>query len=153
MITRILLVLTSAVLVSTVSRAGTSRNTPKMDSLTDTLVTLEKRSWDAWQKRDSAYFRSFLSDDHVEVGFFGVTNKSVVVAGVGSPACVVHSFAVDSFKLTRFSQTTALLTYHAAQETLCNGRAVPSPVWVGSLYVNRRGRWLNAAYQQSQDLR
>jgi len=76
----------------------------------------------------------------------------VVVAAVSSPACVVRSFAVDSFRLTTLNPMTVLLTYHAAQQTLCNGHAVPSPVWASTLYVRRGGRWLNAMYQQTQAL-
>ncbi|HKG95025.1 MAG TPA: nuclear transport factor 2 family protein [Gemmatimonadaceae bacterium] len=123
------------------------------DALKDTLVALETQSWEAWQKRDSAFFQRFLSDDHVEVGFGGVTGKATVVAGVGSPACVVSSYTVDGFALSRFDANTALLTYHAVQRTTCGGTAVPSPVWVSSLYVRRDGRWLNAVYQQTPDNR
>lgn len=119
------------------------------DALMDTLVDLEKRSWVAWQKRDGAFFESFLSDDHVEIGASGVGDKPTVVAGVRSPACVVEHYEVDHFKLTRLSPTTALLTYHAAQNTRCGGQAVPSPAWAGSLYLRRAGHWVNAVYQQS----
>ncbi len=63
-----------------------------------------------------------------------------------------NSYTIDTFELTRLNPTTALLTYHAAQHTQCNGHAVPSPVWASSLYVRRGGRWLNAMYQQSQAL-
>jgi hypothetical protein len=67
--------------------------------------------------------------------------------------CQVKSYTVDHFKATRIDVNTALLTYHAAQDTQCGSAGVPSPVWVSSLYVRRSGRWLNAAYQQTQDLR
>jgi hypothetical protein len=149
MMTRILVVLTLLALAA--SDPG-SRAAPIQGTLKDTLVDLERQSWQAWQQRDGAFFQAFLSDDHVEVGFRGVARKAAVVAGVASPACVVHSFAIDSFDLTTLNPTTALLTYHAAQRTLCNGHAVPSPVWASSLYVRRGGRWLNAMYQQSQAL-
>lgn len=167
MMTRILVVLTSLGLVASDpgSRPGGRRELfplsphgrtatiePRQGSLKDTLVSLERQSWEAWQRRDGAFFRAFLSDDHVEIGFRGVTHKAAVVSGVASPACVVHSFAIDSFDLTTLSPTTAVLTYHAAQRTLCNGQPVPSPVWVSSLYIRRGGRWLNAMYQQSQAL-
>lgn len=122
------------------------------DALKDTLVSLERQSWEAWQQRDGAFFQAFLADDHVEVGFRGVTRKAAVVAGVASPTCVVHAFTIDSFELTRLNPATALLTYRAAQRTLCNGHAVPSPVWASSLYVRRADRWLNALYQQTQAL-
>jgi len=128
---------------------------PKAQSrdLKSTLVELEKKSWEAWKNHDGKFFQQFLSDDHVEVGFGGVTNKATVVNGVASPVCVVKSYAVDKFELVRFDANTALLTYHAAQDTTCGGQAVPSPVWVSSLYLKRHGRWLNALYQQTQTRR
>lgn len=117
-------------------------------ALKETLVKLEKQSWEAWQKRDGKFYQEFLSDDHVEVGPGGTSTKAEVVAFVGSPACVVRSWSVDSFGLTVFDADTALLTYHAQQDTVCRA-PVPSPAWVSSLYVRRGGRWLNALYQQS----
>jgi uncharacterized protein DUF4440 len=119
-------------------------------TLKETLMTLEEQSWEAWKNHDAKFFEAFLSDDHVEVGFGGLTNKAKVVAGVASPICVVKSYAVDKFELTAFDTNTALLTYHAEQDTTCSGNAVPSPVWVSSLYVSRGGKWLNALYQQTQ---
>lgn len=118
--------------------------------LRETLINLERQSWEAWKNRDGKFFERFLSDDHVEVGFTGVANKATVVAGVASPACVVKSYQIDNFKLTRFDENTALLTYHAEQDTACNRIAVPSPVWASSLYVKRDGRWRNALYQQTR---
>lgn len=120
------------------------------NNLKNTLVELEKRSWEAWKGHDSKFFQQFLADDHVEIGFGGVTNKATVVTGVASPLCVVKTYAVDNFELVSFNANTALLTYHAAQDTTCGGKPVPSPVWVSSLYVKRHGHWLNASYQQTQ---
>jgi hypothetical protein len=45
------------------------------------LVKLERQSWEAWQKRDGGFFPT-SSEDHVEVGFGGLTNKAGVVADV-----------------------------------------------------------------------
>ena len=120
------------------------------NGLKETLVNLEKQSWVAWKGHDGKFFQNFLSNDHVEVGFGGPTNKAIVVAGVVGPFCAVKSYTVDKFELTVFSQNTAVLTYHAAQDTACNGTVVPSPVWVSSLYIRRDGHWLNALYQQTQ---
>jgi hypothetical protein len=120
------------------------------DALKETLIKLEKQSWEAWKKRDGKFFEKFLSEDHVEVGFGGRTNKATVVAGVASPICIVKSYTVDKFELTKFDSNTALLTYHAEQDTTCGGNAVPSPVWASSFYVRRGNRWLNTLYQQTQ---
>jgi hypothetical protein len=131
------------------SRAHQTGETASQSTLKETLEGLERQSWQAWKKRDGKFFSQFLSDDHVEVGATGVANKEAVVATVASPVCVVNSYAVDRFKLTVFDANTALLTYHAAQDTTCAGKAVPSPVWASSLYIRRGGRWLNALYQHS----
>jgi hypothetical protein len=127
---------------------------PKGDAaLQEELVAREKASWEAWKNRDGKFFRDFLSDDHVEIGFNGIANKATVVAGVGSPVCTVRTYVVDRFELQVFDANTALLTYYADQDTVCGGNAVPAPVWVASLYVRRGGKWWNAAYQQTQTKR
>ena len=119
------------------------------DALKDQLISLEKQSWEAWKNRDGNFYKTFLSDDHVEVGAGGVSTKDEIVPFVGSPVCVIKSYSVDSFSFTLFDANTAMLTYHAAQDTTCHGKLVPSPAWVSSMYVKRGGRWLNAYYQQS----
>jgi Domain of unknown function (DUF4440) len=122
------------------------------EAIAKTLIDLEKQSWEAWKGRDGGFFSRFLSDDHVEVGFGGRTDKANVIAGVASPVCVVASYAVDDFRVVVFEPNVALVTYRAEQDTRCNGNPVPSPAWASSLYVKRGERWENAAYQQTQIL-
>jgi hypothetical protein len=117
------------------------------DALEAELVKLETGSWVAWKAHDGAYFRRFLSADHVEVQPNGPTAGADAIAGfVGSGACTVASYRIGDFKLTRFGEDTALLTYRADQDTICGTTKVPSPVWATSLFVRRRGRWSNALY-------
>jgi len=142
------LVVTAFALFAAHGRAVASQGDSAAE-LQETLTALEKQSWEAWQKRDGAFFQKFLSEDHVELGPRGATGKAEVVAGVASPACVVNSYSVDSFHLTVFNESTALLNYHARQDTRCGSVAVPSPAWASSLYVKRDGRWQNALYQQT----
>jgi hypothetical protein len=118
-------------------------------ALRESLINLEKQSWDAWKNRDGKFYQDFLSDDHQEIGAGGVTTKADTVPFVGSQACVVRSYSVDHFSVTIFNANTALLNYHASQDTTCGGLPVPSPAWVSSLYVRRGRHWLNAFYQQT----
>ncbi len=118
-------------------------------TLKEQLVKLEKQSWEAWKNRDGKFFQEFLSDDHVEVGFGGLSTKAEVVAFVGSPVCTVKSYELDHFELKMLDKDTALLTYREAQDTVCRN-PVPSPCWVSSLYMKRGERWLNVLYQQTQ---
>jgi len=118
-------------------------------SVKDELVKLEKQSWEAWKNNDGKFFQNFLSDDHVEIGATGVSNKARIVAGVSSAVCQVRSYSLDHFDLKMLDKTTALLTYLETQDTVCGSNTVPSPCWVGSLYLKRGDRWLNAVYQQT----
>jgi hypothetical protein len=149
---RTLLVVAICFFIQTAIAAEVTNNSTKPaedTQLKDKLVSLEQQSWVAWKTHGGSFFSHFLSDDHVEVGFQGITDKKNVVAGVASPACSVESYSISNFTVTRISKDVALLVYHAEQKTTCGGVAVPSPVWASSLYVRRGGRWLNAVYQQS----
>ena len=132
---------------SLTSAQGSTAN----DKLKNNLIALEKQSWVAWQKRDGSFYQNFLSDDHVEVGGNGTATKKEVVGFVGSPVCVVTSYSVDNFTVTLLNVDAALLVYRAVQDTKCNGKPVPSPAWVSSLYVRRKGKWQNAMYQQTPE--
>ena len=120
---------------------------PVPDPAEQELIALERQSWEAWQHRDVAFWRRFLSDDHVEVQIGGGwTGKSQVIAGIASGVCSVASYAVDQFSFHRFGPDTAMLVYRAAQDTHCGNVAVPSPVWATSLFQRRHGHWENVLY-------
>jgi hypothetical protein len=119
-------------------------------ALQETLVKLEKQSWEAWKNHDGKFFEGFLADEHIDVGGGGTTNKATTVSGVNSPACTVKTYAVDHFELTVLDTNAAILTYHAAQDTTCGGHPVPSPTWVSSVYIKHGDRWQNALFQQSK---
>ncbi|HEY2867618.1 MAG TPA: nuclear transport factor 2 family protein [Pyrinomonadaceae bacterium] len=140
-LTIIMVMLVALAAIARCQKAETQTNTA--------LIDLEKQSWVAWQKRDGSFYQNFLSDDHVEIGGNGTASKKEVVGFVGSPVCVVTSYALDSFNVTILNPDTALIVYHAVQDTKCGGKQVPSPAWVSSLYVRRTGKWLNVMYQQT----
>jgi hypothetical protein len=122
---------------------------PETGGVADSLIAMERQSWEAWQHGDGEFFQRFLSDDHLEVGPGGSVGKAEVVAYVGAHRCTVKSWAVRDFKVTLFSAQTAAVTYHAEQDTMCGTYKVPSPVWATSVYVLRDGRWQNAVYQHT----
>ena len=130
-------------------RLGAIPESSDVAVIKEQLIILEKQSWEAWKNRDGKFFQDFLSDDHVEVGSGGVSNKAEIVSFVGSPVCTVKSYQLDQFELKMLDKNTALLTYREAQDTVCHN-PVPSPCWVSSLYMKRGDRWRNVLYQQTE---
>ncbi len=120
-----------------------------MTTLEDSLVAMERQSWVAWKNQDAAYFRDFLSEDHVDMGPNGPVPKALIVAFLEKAGCKVESFAVDSFKFARLSDDAAMLTYRSAQNTMCGTAKVPSPTWSSAVFVRRDGRWVQALLQQT----
>jgi hypothetical protein len=118
-----------------------------------TLIALEKQSWAAWQNMDAEFWKSFLSDDHIEVsGFVGLTGKADVIRGIASKVCKVASYKVDHFQFRQIDPGTAVLIYRAEQDTSCGTVKVPSPVWATSLFQLRDGRWQNVLYEHTPAL-
>lgn len=115
----------------------------------ENVTALERQSWVAWQGHDRDFFARVLADDHVDVGTRGVADKASVIAGVVSPACTVKSYALGDLKFTRLTADSAMIVYRAQQDTTCGSVRVPSPTWVTSVYVNRKGQWLNTSFQQT----
>jgi hypothetical protein len=122
------------------------------EKIMNELIALETQSWEAWKNRDGAFYESFLSNDHIEVGFYGISDRKEVVATVNSKSCVVKNYTVSQFKMTLIDSNTAILVYLATQETICSGKPLPTPIWISSLYQKRNNKWLNVAYQQTQAL-
>lgn len=118
-------------------------------SVQQTIETLERQSWVAWQQHDGAFYQHFLSDDHVEVHRTGPANKSQIVPFVASGACTVSTYTLGDMSFTQFSPDSAVLVYRAEQDTMCGSSRAPSPVWVTSGYVLRDGRWQNSIYVQT----
>ena len=68
---------------SSLIETSTPARTKDYDAtLKETLINLEKQSWEAWKKRDGKFFQEFLSDDHVEMGSSGAATKAQIVGAV-----------------------------------------------------------------------
>jgi hypothetical protein len=128
---------------------GCGRNNHDEEATKTALIDLEKQSWQAWKDHDATFFQNFLANDHWEILSNGPVNKEAVVRTVGSNGCTVQDYSVDQFTVSPISEDVAIVTYHAAQTTTCNGTVVPSPVWATSLYAKRDNRWVNVLYEQT----
>ncbi|MDQ3684487.1 MAG: nuclear transport factor 2 family protein [Acidobacteriota bacterium] len=115
----------------------------------ESLVALERQAWEAWKKKDGAYFQTFLSDDTVQVGSQGVTRKAQIVNGIGTSTCDIKGYTLDNFDVVTLNQDAAILTFSATQDATCGGVAEPSPVWASTVYVKRAGKWQAAFHQET----
>ncbi|MFN2455802.1 MAG: nuclear transport factor 2 family protein [Pyrinomonadaceae bacterium] len=143
---RIVMVLMIAIGVSSVAFGQTKMS--KDNKIETQLIALEKQSWQEWKNKNGGFFQTLLTDEAVNVGVGGLSNKSQIVKSTTSD-CEIKSFSVDNFKVVMLDKDAALLTYTAMQDGVCGGKTIPSKVLASSVYVKRGGKWLNAFYQET----
>jgi hypothetical protein len=112
------------------------------------LIATEKKMWEAWKNKDVKTFKANLSADSVMIGESGVSGKDDAIKELTNAPCVVKSYELSDFKVTFLNPGAAILTYKGKAEGTCAGTAIPT-VWSSSVYVNRRGRWLAVAHQET----
>jgi hypothetical protein len=114
-----------------------------------TLIDLEKGAWEAWKKKDAAYFETFLSDDTLQIGASGVTRKAQIVKSMGAGTCDVKSYTLGDIDVLMLDADAAILTYSATQDATCGGVAEPSSVWASTVFVRRGGKWVSVSHQET----
>jgi len=112
------------------------------------LSAAETKLWEAWKNKDAKPFKASLAADSVMVGDSGVQGKNDAIKDLTSAPCEVKSYQLSDWKLTMLNSSAALLTYKGTTDGTCGGTAIP-PTWSSSVWVNRGGKWLVAAHQET----
>ena len=123
---------------------------PKMSKaqLLKKLSANETALWTAWKNKDSKPFQSWLAADGMMIGEEGIGAKADVVKMIGANPCEVKSFTLSDWKLSMVDADSAVLTYKGAADGTCGGQPIPT-VWASSLWVNRKGKWMAFAHQET----
>ena len=120
------------------------------DSADMELVDLETSLWEAWKNGDSGPFEQSLSDDTINYSGGELTiGKAGVIENIAGGVCDVESYSLDEVRVSYPAEGTAMLTYTASQEGVCDGQAIPSRVFATSLYVMQDGAWKAAYYHET----
>jgi ketosteroid isomerase-like protein len=110
--------------------------------LTETLVSMEKQAWEAFNKKDTKFFVSFLADDFVAVGRSGTWTKAEEINRVSGHDCVHNSYSFNNTKVAMIDKNVALLTYEAMADSTCGGKRESAKLYLTSVFVKRKGQWL-----------
>ena len=112
------------------------------------IIATEKKLWEAWKNKDIKPFKAALAADSVMIGDSGIAGKNESIQGMTNAPCEVKSYELTDFKVMFLNSGAALLTYKGAADGTCAGTAIPA-AWCSSIFVNRGGRWLVAAHQET----
>ena len=139
-----------AITLLAVPRGLAAQEMAKDSDLTMKLASIEQSLWEGWKNADAAPFQVNLVDDAISVGPWGIdAGKAAIADGVADGSCDVKSYAFADWKVHKVGEGTAILTYSATQDAMCDGEAVPTDIVVSSTYVMSGGTWKSASYQET----
>ncbi len=116
----------------------------------ESLKSLEMAAWEAWKDHDGEKWAKMAVDNAVQVSAAGglAEGKAAISASFGE-GCDYRSFSLSDWKLHKVADDTAVLTFTAYQDAVCNGRKLPERVIATSVYVRKGQNWLYAVYHES----
>jgi hypothetical protein len=111
------------------------------------VMQLERRTWELAKSKDKTAAASLMADDFVDVGESGIVTRSKVLDAFGQ--ATISRYALDQMQAVALAPTVVAVTYKATAQGSAQGRPLPSPVFVSSVWVNRGGHWLNVLYHDT----
>ena len=145
---KIIMILMIAIGVSSVAFGQMKKSKDTNNSVETQIIALEKQAWEEWKNGNKKFVEGFVADDAFFVYADGVVNKSQIVEGVGS--CDFNSYSLDEFRFQMLDKNSALVSYTAKQDIVCDGKAAPAEVRSTSVYVKKGGKWLNTFYTETE---
>ena len=128
---------------NTNSNANTNTNSaPKAAAPTaDSLMALENKAWEAYKNKDGKYFEGFLGDTMIDGSGQGAMPKAEVVKHISENKADIKSFTLSEPRVTSAGADAAVLTYKGTIEGTENGKTLPSPVTVATVFVRSGTDW------------
>ncbi len=115
----------------------------------ETLMGIEKASWEAWKNNDSKYFQDILSDRWVSFGPGGREDKAGNLKRMTDVKCDVKSYSLSDDQLHMLGSDVAVLSYKAKQDATCGTTKVPAEVWASAAYVREGDKWKALTYVEN----
>jgi RNA polymerase sigma factor (sigma-70 family) len=116
--------------------------------LRDTLLALEKRSWEATKKKDVKELRKLCAEDYEAVLSDGSRLTRDEFFDL-FPLFEVKSYALSDVRARPLGPDAALITYKVKSKTVIAGVALDEETQISSTWVRRDGEWRNVFYQET----
>lgn len=128
---------------TTNTNTNTNTNTaPRAAAPTaDSLMALENKAWEAYKNKDGKYFESFLGDSMISGQGEGSMVRADVVKTISEGKHEVKSFSLSDPHVTLAGADAVVLTYKATVDGVEDGKPIPSPATVATVFVRSGTDW------------
>ena len=125
------------------ANANTNANpAPKAAAPTaESLMALENKAWEAYKNKDGKYFEGFLGDNVIDGNGGPTMPRAEVAKMISEHKEDVKSFSLSEPRVTSAGADAAVLTYKATFDATENGKTLPSPKTVATVFVRSGTEW------------
>lgn len=113
----------------------------------DALMALDQKAWEAYKNKDGKYFEGFLGDTMISGTGRPTMPKAEVVKMIAENKADIKSFTLSEARVTPVGADTAVLTYKAVTDGTEDGKKIPSPTTVATVFVRSGSDW-KAVYHE-----
>jgi hypothetical protein len=108
----------------------------KYEGLFDDGVSLEKQTWELWQKHDKTGFAALMDSDFIDVDTHGVAVKTQNVADIDN--LIKESYDLSDFQVHRVASDAVFLTYRVKLKGRYKGTGSTGPTTLARCGPNAR---------------
>lgn len=132
---------------STNSNANANTAAKPAAPTADSLMALDQKAWEAYKNKDGKFFEGFLGDNLISGTGKGSMTKADAVKMIAENKSDVKSFTLSEARVTPVGADVAVLTYKAVTDGTEDGKPIPSPSTVATVFVRSGADW-KAVYHE-----
>jgi len=121
-------------------------DTAKADALTEAIMAVETKAWEAWKARDAKAFEPLATKDFMSFSGMGRRDRAASFKAWFESKCEGNGFSLAEPMAVELSKDVALVTYKASVQGKCDGQANTPSLWVASFNLKEGNEWKNAFY-------
>jgi hypothetical protein len=118
-------------------------------TVTETLLELEERMWQANRNGDGAFFAELLREDALVVSKYGVMTKAQGIPVIQANQNPYVKTDLSEQKVIQLDENNALVTYRVDVTAVVQGKEVELPSYATSVYIRELAQWRGVFHQQT----
>ena len=111
--------------------------------MTAAWTEMEKKGWEAWQKKDAAWFESNLASNFAFVDLFGnvaASRADAIKKWTTDNKCDIKSTSITDGSSVSLGKDAGIFMYKGTATGTCEGMEV-KPLYGTTILVNEGGTW------------
>ena len=117
------------------------------DPLSKEIVNRERLAWEAAKNKDKSGLAALLSEDYAEIVDDGIFDKAQILSYLDH--LTVTRYSPRDVRVKKLAPDAVMLIYEVTVEGNYDGHNFRTDNNAASLWMKRRGTWLNVHFQES----